>query len=72
MEVSFSHWWNPFVVQVTLVGKLVSCQELSTQLKFGLDDGTGTVEVCYWIDTDEGDTVRPNSHAACQILCSVG
>ena len=45
------------VWQVTLVGKLVSCQELATQLKFVLDDGTGTVEVCLWIDNDEGDAV---------------
>ena len=39
-------------MQVTLVGKITSCDELSTQLKLRLDDGTGTAEVCHWIDSD--------------------
>ncbi|KAK9794024.1 hypothetical protein WJX73_004022 [Symbiochloris irregularis] len=44
---------NQEIQNVTLVGKLLSCDELSTQLKLRLDDGTGTAEVCHWIDADQ-------------------
>jgi hypothetical protein len=46
------------VVQITLVGKLVSMHELATNLSMVLDDGTGRVDIKYWIDNDETDLVR--------------
>ena len=53
---------------MTLVGKLVSCQELATQLKFMLDDSTGTVEVCHWIDSDEGEIVSQFPALLCSLV----
>lgn len=38
---------------VTLVGKILSVQEQATNLTIVLDDGTGRVELKYWIDSDE-------------------
>lgn len=45
-------------VQITLVGKIVSMQEQATNLSMVLDDGTGTVDLKYWIDSDETEMVR--------------
>jgi hypothetical protein len=46
-------------VQVTLVGRLISMQEQATNLTLVLDDGTGQVELKYWIDSDEIELVCP-------------
>lgn len=43
------------IQNVTLVGRIESVNELATQLKFVLDDGTGKIEVCHWIDNDDND-----------------
>ena len=43
--------------QVTLVGRLVSMVEQATNLTLVLDDGTGQVELKYWIDNDEAELV---------------
>ena len=43
--------------QVTLVGRLVSMVEQATNLTLMLDDGTGQVELKYWIDNDEAELV---------------
>jgi replication factor A2 len=40
---------------ITLVGKIASVQEQSTNLTLMLDDGTGRVELKYWIDNDEAE-----------------
>lgn len=48
----------PIAMQITLVGKIVSVQEQSTNLTLMLDDGTGRVELKYWIDNDEAELVR--------------
>ncbi len=47
----------PIAMQITLVGKIVSVQEQSTNLTLMLDDGTGRVELKYWIDNDEAELV---------------
>ena len=39
------------------MGRIESVNELATQLKFVLDDGTGKIEVCHWIDNDDNDLV---------------
>jgi len=40
------------VNNLTLVGKIVSSQESSTSLQYTIDDGTGTVQVRFWLDDD--------------------
>ena len=41
---------------MTLVGKIVSVAEKQLQLMLQIDDGTGVVDVKYWIE--EAETVR--------------
>ncbi|KAK9810493.1 hypothetical protein WJX72_011667 [[Myrmecia] bisecta] len=43
---------------ITLVGKLVDVKQFETNLTYILDDGTGKVEIKFWLDNDEGDQVQ--------------
>jgi hypothetical protein len=47
-----------FVTQITLVGRFVSMHEQATNLTMVLDDGTGRVEIKYFIDSEETELVR--------------
>lgn len=44
-------------LQVTLVGKVVALAEQQLQLTLQIDDGSGVVDVKYWIE-DNNDVVR--------------
>lgn len=55
-------------MQVTLVGKILSVQEQATNLTIVLDDGTGRVELKYWIDSDESEQVGTAASAAVATL----
>ena len=45
------------VAQITIVGKVVELVEQQLQLTLRVDDGTGVVDVKYWIEVDN-DMVR--------------
>eukprot|EP00951_Prasinocladus_malaysianus_P009602 scaffold70050_cov50-Prasinocladus_malaysianus.AAC.1 len=47
----------PHVLQITLLGRIVSTEEQATCLSFTVDDGTGTADVRYWIDREDSDMV---------------
>jgi replication factor A2 len=51
---------------VTLVGRLVSMVEQATNLTLMLDDGTGQVELKYWIDNDEAELLQQRK-AECRV-----
>lgn len=40
-------------MQVTLVGMIMAVSETSAKLTYTIDDGTGSIEVKLWIDTNE-------------------
>ncbi len=42
-----------FVLQITLVGKIISAHEAPTHLSFTIDDGTGKIELSYWTSGDD-------------------
>lgn len=48
------------VHNVTVVGKIVSATEQSTCLIYKIDDGTGKVEVRFWIDSDDSELLNRN------------
>mmetsp|Transcript_41640 Transcript_41640/g.104069 ORF Transcript_41640/g.104069 Transcript_41640/m.104069 type:complete len:269 (+) Transcript_41640:48-854(+) len=41
--------------QVTFIGQIISRNEQATNVNFVIDDGTGSIEVKQWTDTDETD-----------------
>lgn len=51
--------WLPYIarLQITLVGKVVALDEQQLQLTLKIDDGSGVVDVKYWIE-DNNDVVR--------------
>eukprot|EP00894_Picocystis_sp_ML_P000318 jgi/Pico_ML_1/50835/g1971.t2 len=48
------------VHNVSIVGKIVSATEQSTCLIYKIDDGTGKVEVRFWIDSDDSELLNRN------------
>jgi len=44
--------------QVTIVGKIDNIVEQSTYVNYALDDGTGSIEVRFWLDSDESEYMR--------------
>ncbi len=47
------------VLQITLVGKIISAHEAPTHLSFTIDDGTGKIELSFWTSgDDEQEQVR--------------
>jgi hypothetical protein len=50
------------VLQITLVGKIISAHEAPTHLSFTIDDGTGKIELSFWTSgDDEQEQVRTKS-----------
>jgi len=43
---------------VTIVGRIVSSGEAATCLSFKIDDGTGLVDVRYWIDREDSPLLQ--------------
>jgi len=58
---------NEFVVDgfavsnVSIVGQILSAEELSTTLNYVIDDGTATIDVRIWTDKDGNDYIRKQS-----------
>jgi replication factor A2 len=50
---------TPNPSQVTFVGQVRSTSAQTTNNTYKLDDGTGTVEVKQWIDSDQDESLRP-------------
>lgn len=53
---------DPFLsaLQVTLVGRIIHAEEAATCLSFKLDDGSGTLDVRYWVDSDDSELMQQN------------
>uniref|UniRef100_A0A7S1X5A6 Replication protein A C-terminal domain-containing protein n=1 Tax=Tetraselmis chuii TaxID=63592 RepID=A0A7S1X5A6_9CHLO len=45
---------------VSLVARIVEAQEAATCLSFKVDDGTGTLDVRYWVDNEESELMQQN------------
>jgi len=56
---------NQDVGQVEIVGHILTASELSTNLVFRLDDGTGKIDVRLWIDADNTHGFTPQKKAQC-------
>lgn len=41
------------MLQITLVGKIISALEAPTHLSFTIDDGTGKIDLSYWTSGDD-------------------
>ena len=44
--------------QFTLLGRIISIQDLSTKLTIVMNDGTGEIELSYYLDSGSAETVR--------------
>ena len=58
---------QPRALQITLVGKIVSREELSTYTKCVLDDGTGKADVTAWSETENQELARPDAACSSQM-----
>eukprot|EP00873_Tetraselmis_striata_P009563 jgi/Tetstr1/429827/TSEL_019694.t1 len=48
------------LINVTLVGRIIHAEEAATCLSFKLDDGSGTLDVRYWVDSDDSELMQQN------------
>lgn len=44
-------------MQITMVGKITEVNETDVCLSLKLDDGTGTIELSYWVESNSGEEV---------------
>ena len=61
------------MLQITLVGKIISALEAPTHLSFTIDDGTGKIDLSYWTsgDDEQEQVSKSLSLWPAQCICSL-